>query len=227
MIYWICPNPIQPPPPHTDSLTFISTRVSILSSCSACSVVSPALSVRLLIPYSHTACARASKSTHQEEAVLSFAPIVPISLFSFASADHTAFARFSGDSSVNGVISPVIYPIADISASAVRVMFDSQVENATAQRVPVAHNTISEVPVPYKAPTDCPVRVSTILQIPVEDTTSDKSAFAVSCIKLSPSPFTHITAVPFPVRFISEKATTYPDFLGSIQPVLYHTGSPH
>jgi len=109
----------------------------------------------------------------------------------------------------------------------VRVILDSQVENATAQRVPVAHKTISEVPVPYKTPTDCPVRVSTILQIPVEDTTRDKSAFAVSCIKLSPSPFTPITAVPFPVRFISENATTYPDFLGSIHPVLYHTGSPH
>lgn len=95
-------------------------------------------SVRLLIPYSQTASAKAFISIHPEDAVLSFDPIVPAILFSDARAAHTAFASHSGESSVNGLIDPVINPSAEMSASAERVTKDSPVENATAPRVPVA-----------------------------------------------------------------------------------------
>ena len=99
-------------PPHHASLTFASrfnaTVVSIRVSCVACSVVSHADSVRLLIPYSHTACARAFISTHPDDAVLSFAPIVPLVLNSEEIVFHTALASHSGESSVKGVITHVI-----------------------------------------------------------------------------------------------------------------------
>jgi len=148
-------------------------------------------------------------------------------LYSVAIVFHTALARPSGDSSVNGVISPVICPRADISALADRVIDDSPVEKATAQSVPVAVRSILLVPFAYKAPTASPVTVSKISQIPVEDTTSDKSAVAFRLIATFPSPLTHITAVPDCDRLISENHTTNPDLRGSIHPLEYHTGNPH
>lgn len=117
-------------------------------------------------------------------------------LYSLAIVFHTALASPSGDSSVNGVISPVICPRADISALAERVIDDSPVEKATAPSVPVAVRSILLVPFAYKAPTAFPLRVSKISQIPVEDTTSERSAVAVRLIATFPSPLTHITAVP-------------------------------
>ena len=127
---------------------------------------------------------------------MSFAPIVPFVLYSVAREFHTALASHSGDNSVNGDIVPVIYPRADISALADSVIVDSPVVNATAQSVQVAVKSIFDVPFAYKAPTASPVSVSTISQIPVEDTTSDKSAVAFRLIATFPSPLTHITAVP-------------------------------
>ena len=127
---------------------------------------------------------------------MSFAPIVPFVLYSVAREFHTALASHSGDNSVNGDIVPVIYPRADISALADRVIGDSPVVNATAQSVQVAVKSILLVQFAYNAPTASPLRVSTISQIPVADTTSDKSAVAFRLIATFPSPLTHITAVP-------------------------------
>ena len=73
---------------------------------------------------------------------MSFAPIVPRVLYSFAREFHTALASHSGDSSVNGLIVPVIYQRAFISAVAVSVAVDIPVENATAPSVPVAVRSI-------------------------------------------------------------------------------------
>ena len=148
-------------------------------------------------------------------------------MYSLAIVFHTALASPSGESSVNGDIVPVIYPRADISALADRVIDDSPVENATAPSVPVAVKSILLVQFAYNAPTASPLRVSTISQIPVEDTTSDKSAVAVRLIATFPSPLTHITAVPDYDRLISENHTTNPDLRGSIHPLEYHTGNPH
>ena len=117
-------------------------------------------------------------------------------LYSLAIVFHTALASPSGDSSVNGVISPVICPRADISALAERVIDDSPVVNATAQSVPVAVKSILLVPFAYKAPTASPVTVSKISQIPVADTTSDNSAVPVRVISICQSQFTPITASP-------------------------------
>lgn len=127
---------------------------------------------------------------------MSFAPIVPFVLYSVAREFHTALASHSGESSVNGVISPVIYPRAEISALADSVIVDSPVVNATAQSVQVAVKSILLVQFAYNAPTASPVSVSKISQIPVADTTSDKSAVAFRLIATFPSPLTHITAVP-------------------------------
>lgn len=117
-------------------------------------------------------------------------------MYSLAIVFHTALASHSGESSVNGVISPVICPRADISALADRVITDSQVENATAHNVQVAVSSMFDVPFAYKAPTASPVTVSKISQIPVADTTSDNSAVPVRVISICQSQFTPITASP-------------------------------
>lgn len=127
---------------------------------------------------------------------MSFAPIVPRVLYSLAREFHTACASHSGDSSVNGLIVPVINPRADISAVAFIVIEDSPLPNAIAQSVPVADKSILQDPIAYKAPTASPVPVIVIVHSPVADTTSDKSAKPVNVISICPSPFTHITAFP-------------------------------
>lgn len=148
-------------------------------------------------------------------------------MYSLAIVFHTALASHSGESSVKGVISPVICPRAEISALAERVIDDSPVENATAHNVQVVVSSILLVPFAYSAPTASPVTVRSISQIPVADTTSDRSAVAVRFIASVPSQLTHITAVPDCDRLISENATTYQALRGSIHPLEYHTGNPH
>lgn len=133
---------------HSSVSRILSVIFTVLASCCACSVVSHPLMVSERILYSHTAWARALRSTHPDDAVLSFAHIVPDVLYSVASESHTAFARPSGDSGVNGDISPVIYPRAVISASAVSVIVDSPVENAMAHNVPDPVSVILASPVP-------------------------------------------------------------------------------
>ena len=176
--------------------------------------------MRLRIPYSHTACASAFISTPQEEAVFNLAHIVPLVLNSVDNEFHTALASPSGDNSVNGDITQVICPRADISALADNVIEDSHVEKATAPSVHVPVSSILLDPFAYKAPTASHVRVRSISQIPVEDTTSDKSAFAVSSIRIFPSQFTPITAVPACDRLISENDTIYHAFRGINQLLL-------
>lgn len=184
------------------------------------------MSERIL--YSHTACAKALRSTHPDEAVFSFAPIVPDVLYSVASESHTAFASHSGDNGVNGDISPVIYPRAVISASAVMVTIDSQVENAIAQRVPVPVNVAVAFPAPYRAAAISPHIDKVIVQSPVADDIRDSSADHESTIVVSQSPLIPITAVPDCPSCISEKPTTYPATLGNIhQFCQYPVGSHH
>jgi hypothetical protein len=74
------------------------------------------------------------------------------------------------------------------------------------------------VPAQYIVPIVCPVAVTTILQVPADDTTRDRSASAVSVISQLPTPLTHITGLAVLFSTLSEYPTTYPDFLGSIQP---------
>lgn len=139
-------------------------------------------------------------------------------LFSIASADHTALARPSGDSSVNGFIAPVINPRADIFASDVFVITISPLPNAIAPTVPVADRDILLVPVAYIVPITSPVAVTTISHTPVDDTTRDRSASAVSVIGQFQSPLTHITGEAVLFSTLSEEATIYQAFLGNIQP---------
>lgn len=93
-----------------------------------------------------------------------------------------------------------------------------QFPNAIAPTVPVADMDILLVPAPYIVPIVCPVAVTTILQVPADDTTSDRSASAVSVIGQVPTPFTHITGLAVLFSTLSEEATIYQAFLGSIQP---------
>lgn len=125
----------------------MSPFLKVAANCSACSTVSHPLVVSVRTPYCHTACAKAFKSTQPEEAVLSFAHIVQAILFSVAKACHTACANHCGESSVNGVIIPVIWPRAVISASAVILINDSHVEKAIAHNVPIPVNITVELPV--------------------------------------------------------------------------------
>lgn len=122
--------------------------MTVSVSCCACSGVSHPLVVSERILYSHTACAKALRSTHPDEAVFNLAHIVPNVLCSVASESHTAFASHSGDNGVNGDISPVIYPRAVISASAVKVTVDAPVEKAIAQSVPLPVSVAVELPLP-------------------------------------------------------------------------------
>jgi hypothetical protein len=139
-------------------------------------------------------------------------------LFSVARADHTALARPSGESSVNGFIEPVINHFAAILAFQARDIEPCQLPNAIAPTVPVADSVILLVPAQYIVPIVCPVAVTTILQVPADDTTRDRSASAVSVISQLPTPLTHITGLAVLFSTLSEYPTTYPDFLGSIQP---------
>lgn len=129
-------------------------------------------------------------------------------LYSLAREFHTALASHSGESSVNGDIVHVINPRADISALAERVTEDSHVVNATAQSVQIPVSSISDTQFAYKAPTESPVSVRRISQIPVEDTTRESSALAERVIDDSPTQFTPITAFHVPDRLISVNATT-------------------
>lgn len=117
-------------------------------------------------------------------------------LYSLAREFHTACASHSGESSVNGLIVPVIYQRADISAVAFSVIDDSQLPNAIAPSVPVADRSILQDPTAYKAPTASPVPVIVTVHSPVAETTSERSAVAMREISICPSPFTHITAFP-------------------------------
>ena len=147
-------------------------------------------------------------------------------LYSVASESHTAFANPSGDSGVNGDISPVIYHKAVMPACAIRVTVDSPVENAIAQSVPVPVRVILVSPVAYKAAAISHHIVRVIVHNPVPDDINDKSAVPDSTIVVSPSPLIPITATPLCPSCISENHTTYPATLGIIHPFCpYHVGS--
>jgi hypothetical protein len=139
-------------------------------------------------------------------------------LFSVARADHTALARPSGESSVNGFIEPVINHFAAILAFQARDIEPCQLPNAIAPTVPVADSVILLVPAQYIVPIVCPVAVTTILQVPFDDTTRDKSAIAFNIIGQVPTPLTHITGFAVLFSTLSEEATIYQAVLGSIQP---------
>jgi energy-converting hydrogenase Eha subunit A len=72
------------------------------------------------------------------------------------------------------------------------------------------------VPAQYIVPIVCPVAVTIILQVPADDTTSDRSASAVSVISQLPTPLTHITGLAVLFSTLSEEATIYQAVLGSI-----------
>jgi hypothetical protein len=124
---------------------------------------------------------------------LSFAPIVFAVLFSLARADQTAFASHSGESGVNGFISPVICQRADITAVGDTVIVDTHVQKAFAPIVPFAVTSISLVQEAVSDPITSPVGVITISQVPFDDTTSDRFHNAVTTTSHVPSQFTHIT----------------------------------
>lgn len=103
-------------------------------------------------------------------------------LFSEASADHTAFASHSGDSGVNGFISPVICPRADMIAVGDTVIVATHVQKAFAPIVPFAVSVISLVHDAVSEPITSPVAVTTISQVPFDETTSDRFHNAVTTI---------------------------------------------
>lgn len=198
-----------------------------LSNCASCSGDNHELSVRLRMLYSHTACASAFMSTHHDDAVLSFCPIVPAVLYSLASVFHTACASHCGDSGVNGDISPVINPSAVIVAVAVSIVCDVPLENAIAHSEPVPVSEILLEPVQYNAQFAFHDSVIVIQHVQFHDTTSDNCAFADNVIIDSPIAFTHITAAPFASSWFSENHTMYQDFLGIIHQLVYPVGNHH
>jgi hypothetical protein len=80
-----------------------------------------------------------------------------------------------------------------ITAVGDTVIVHSQVQNAIAHTVPVAVSEILLVHDAEREPITCQVAVTTILQVQLDDTTSESSHSAVRIISHVPFPFTHIT----------------------------------
>lgn len=133
---------------------------------------------------------------------------------------HTAFASHSGESSVNGFIVPVICQSAFISAVAVSVMPDIQLENATAPSVHIHDRFISQEPSQYNAHNQFHVAVSIILHTHEDETMSDNEAVDESSIVTVQEVFTPITAFHVQFNWFSENHTTYHALRGISHPVL-------
>lgn len=134
--------------------------------------------------------------------------------------DHTADARFCGDSSVNGVIDHDILAVALTDDEAVV----DPVAVATIPCIaPISADSVvihDAVPDPYITPaTDDDTKV-THPAVPDADATSFSVASAVVSHSDNASIFTHITIVTFTVDLHSSADThaMYHAFLGSIHP---------
>lgn len=180
-----------------------------------------------LLLYPHKACARAFKSIHPDPAAFNLDPIVLGSLFSLARDDQIALANHSGESSVNGFISPVMCHIAEIVADPLRFILLVPDQNALAHISPVAKNVISNVPTPYITHKVCPVAVMVTSHIPLADTTSDNTHTITVVAETSQDIFIPLTAFHNPSSRLSENPFRYPAVRGSIHPEEYHTGNPH
>jgi hypothetical protein len=93
-------------------------------------------------------------------------------LYSAAIAFQTAAARFSGDSSVNGVMAPARFPVARIVPLLLNVIGVAPIKLTIAPIVAALTVTVTVVlPVAFNAPARPPVVVKVTLVEPIADTT--------------------------------------------------------
>ena len=148
-------------------------------------------------------CCSCSGVSHPDDVASAstiFSQKLPGELFSAMSAFHTACANHCGDSSVNGVISPDIYPVARMVAIHVVTQLAVQFIHANAPSNAVASDVHDAVHDAYITQDISHITIDVPLSVHESDTMSDRLAVTSLVPSSNHSIFIHITAVHWSVH---------------------------